>query len=244
MQQICELNIDVACVSEPASAPRSPRWIVSGNGLAAIYLGSRPLVEKCVAYKLGRNYVMARYNQYYFLPIYISPNDSDQVVHETLDDLDADIRASGGGCVITEDFNAKSVLWGSPRTNWRGSVVERWAAGLDLRIVNTGCVPTCVRHNGTSIIDLTWSSASICGMFSGWRILPDVVSLSDHRYIVFDFGEPLGGHTGRRARYPRWNAKTLDRDLFGEIVGWYCDSRVYTPLLEIPGILTQGYTNR
>jgi len=125
---------------------------------------------------------MVRYNQYYFLSIYISPNESDEDFQDTLDDLHLDICASGGGCVITGDFNAKSVLWGSPRTNWRGSVLERWAAGLDLRIINSGNVPTCVRHNGSSIIDLTWSSASICGMFSGWRVLPDVMSLSDHRH--------------------------------------------------------------
>jgi len=51
--------------------------------------------------------------------------------------------------------------------------------------------------------------------------LSDGISLSDHRYIVFMLGEPLDGHTGS-ARYPRWNTKMLDRNLFKETVDWLC----------------------
>jgi len=127
-------------------------------------------------------------------------------------------RTTGGGCIITGDFNAKSVLWRSPGSDWRGLVLERWAAELDLRIMNVGNTPTCVRHNGSSIIDLTWSSANICGLISDWCVLSDVLSLSDHRYITFSFGEDVGGHTGKCARYFRWNTKTLDKELFREIV--------------------------
>jgi len=72
---------------------------------------------------------MVRYNQYYFLSIYIAPSETNQNFHETLDDLSMVICASGRGCVVTGDFNAKSVLWGSPSSDWHGSVVERWAAG-------------------------------------------------------------------------------------------------------------------
>jgi len=52
MQSVHELNINIVCVSEPASAPRfSPWWAVSFDGLAAIYCKTRNLAEKCVTYR-------------------------------------------------------------------------------------------------------------------------------------------------------------------------------------------------
>jgi len=219
-----ELNVDIACVSEPASAPRSSsRWVVSNNGLAAINFGSRLLINKCLVYNIDRNFVAVKFKQLVIFSVYIAPSEDDNDFNVTLDRLSAIVRSVAGQCVIAGDFNAKSHLWGSPRTDWRGSVLERWAAGLELVIINNGNEPTCVRSNGSSIIDLTWSSASACRLFSNWRVLTAAVSLSDHRYIVYDFGEPLGGHTGRSARYPRWNVKTLDKELLMEVVGWLSD---------------------
>jgi len=43
------------------------------------------------------------------------------------------------------------------------------------------------------------------------------LSLSDHRYIVFRIGDTCDGHTYRHAR---WNTKSLDRELFEEILTW------------------------
>jgi len=135
-----------------------------------------------------------KYKQLFVISVYIAPSEDDHDYNLTLDRLSNIIRGFGENCIVAGDFNAKSLLWGSPRTNWRGSVLERWAAGLDLRIVNAGNEPTCIRSNGTSIIDLTWSSASACRFFSDWRVLTETVSLSDHRYITYNYGEPFGGH--------------------------------------------------
>jgi len=224
MQNMLELKIDIACVTKPASAPRvSSRWVVSDNGLATIYLSSHHLINKCLNYKIDRNYVIVKFKQFLIIFVYIAPSENDRDFNVILDRLSTAIRGSGGNCIVTGDFNAKSLLWGSSRTNWRGSVLERWAAGLDLRIINVGNEPTCIRSNG-SIVDLTWSSADICRHFSDWRVLTKTVSLSDHRYIVYSFGEPLGGHTGSSARYPCWNAKTLDKELLREVIGWLSDS--------------------
>jgi len=41
--------------------------------------------------------------------IYIAPSESNADFHKTLDELGIAVRAVGGGCVITSDFNAKSV---------------------------------------------------------------------------------------------------------------------------------------
>ncbi|KMQ85745.1 type-1 retrotransposable element r1dm [Lasius niger] len=87
---------------------------------------------------------------------------------ETLVELRDAIRILGSRVVICKDFNAKSVHWGSVYTNWRGDKVEEWAAEHDLRLVNTGSVPTCVRPQGTSIVDLTWSTLDIIGGIGQW----------------------------------------------------------------------------
>jgi len=179
MQNMFELKIDIACVSEPASAPRtSSRWAVSNDGLAAIYFGSQYLINKCEIYNTDRNFVIVKYKHLFIISVYIAPSEDDYDFNLTLDRLSNAIRGFGENCIVAGDFNAKSLLWGSPRTNWRGSALERWAAGLDLRIVNVGSEPTCIRHNGTSIIDLTWSAASACRFFSDWRVLTETVSLS------------------------------------------------------------------
>jgi len=78
--------------------------------------------------------------------------------------------------IITGDFNAKSSLWGCCVSNWRGNALERWAAELDLRLANDG--HSCVRPQGSSIIDLIWSSADVFRCVSDWQVLSDVISLS------------------------------------------------------------------
>jgi len=223
MQNTYELNIDIACLSEPASVPSTSHWFSSLDKLAAIYIKSSSIISKCALFKISRSFVVVRYKHLHLFSVYISPSESRHDFNVTIDELSTVIRAVRGECIVAGDFNAKSVLWGSPGSDFRGLVLERWAAGLDLRIINTGDTPTCVRHNGSSIIDLTWSSANICSHISDWRVLTDVYSQSDHQYITFCFGDRIGDHTGRRARYLRWNAKTLDKELFLETVHWLCE---------------------
>jgi len=140
-------------------------------------------------------------DNFFIVSVYIAPSESDRDFNVTLDRLSA-IICMTGACIISGDFNAKSLSWGSPRTDWRGSVLERWAAGLDLRIMNMNIVnePTCVRTNGSSIIDLTWSSASICRLFSNWCVLLRLVVRPSVLFIIL--GSLLVA-TRVDARYPR-----------------------------------------
>lgn len=55
--------------------------------------------------------------------------------------------------------------------------------GFDLRLLNSGNVPTCTRWQGESIVDLTWISPSMVNMVYGWRVMTNVETLSDHNYI-------------------------------------------------------------
>jgi len=219
VQYVAEHQIDVACITEPASVPRNSRWFSSTDGLSAIFIGTRNLRGRCLPEKIGRNFIVARCDWFFLFSVYISPNEDDANVNLILDDLSEAVRNLGGRCIVSEDFNAKSTLWGSPVTDWRGSVVERWAAELDLNIANIGSTPTCVRHNDSSIVDLTWASADVFRFLSG-QVLSDAVSLSDHRYIAFKIGDSRRGHAASNMRFPRWNIKTLDKDLFRETLDW------------------------
>lgn len=42
--------------------------------------------------------------------------------------------------IVAGDFNSKSQMWGSARTDARGRAVEKWAAQNGLILVNTGKV--------------------------------------------------------------------------------------------------------
>jgi len=221
-QHVAEYRIDLACVSEPVSVPRNSRWLSSLNKQAAIFIGSERLRNKCIPIQVNNNFVVARCEWFHIISVYISPNDSEPIFNAVLDEISETVCNIGGRCIISGDFNAKSSLWGSPVTNRRGSIVERWAAGLDLNIVNTGSTPTCVRHNGWSIVDLTWTTSDIFRLLSDWQVLSDAVSMSDHKYIVFRIGDSDPVRAVGNLRFPCWNMKTFDRELFREALDWFC----------------------
>jgi len=107
VQNVAEFGFDLVCISEPASVPRSPYWFGSADGrAAAIFAGSRDPTFVCVSYVIGRNYVAVRCRSNYIFSVYIAPSESDNDFNKTLDELETAIRASGGRCVITGDFNA------------------------------------------------------------------------------------------------------------------------------------------
>jgi len=127
VQNVAEYGFDVACVTEPVSVPRSSRWFASANGTAAVFIGSCGIKAKCVTKKIGRNYIVVDFNNFYLFSIYIAPSENNNAFHNTLD-LSLVIHTLGGSrIVVTGDFNLKSTFWGSPRSDWRGYALERWA---------------------------------------------------------------------------------------------------------------------
>lgn len=59
------------------------------------------------------------------------------VFSRSLDNLNHVLISMADPLLVCGDFNARSVLWGSPTTNRRGELVERWSAALDIRLLNT-----------------------------------------------------------------------------------------------------------
>lgn len=103
----------------------------------------------------------------------------------------------------------------------KGKLLEGWSAGLDMRLVNTGNVPTCVRWQGSSVIDLTWVSPGLLNRVGNWRVRNDLESLSDHRYISFSLASRVSPPR-KKIHGPRWNWRKLDEDMLRESAAWSC----------------------
>lgn len=101
----------------------------------------------------------------------------------------------------------------------------QWTAGHDLRLLNDGLSPTCVRPQGDSIIDLTWVSPRLVCKINSWSVRSDIISFSDHLYVLFVIG-PVRGDTpctnARALPYPRWDTSRMDVDMFTQSIIWAC----------------------
>lgn len=96
---------------------------------------------------------------------YYSPNGSLSGLEEMLEDIEAVVRPRMSGPVIVAgDLNAKSGAWGSLVTNEFGRTVADWTDAMGLIVLNEGCKPTCVRPNGSSVIDITLGNPRVARM--------------------------------------------------------------------------------
>ncbi|XP_071653351.1 uncharacterized protein [Temnothorax longispinosus] len=106
--------------------------------------------------------------------------------------------------------------YGAPRPP-TGRILEVWAAGLGLVVLNTGTTQTCVRRQGGSIVDLTWASPSVARGVKDWRVAEEVESLSDHLFIEMSLSAIPPAVRARRREaelsFPRWAVRKLDTDL-------------------------------
>lgn len=165
-----------------------------------------------------RDMVGVEYAGVHIISCYISPNAPHSEFLSFVDDLCMVIRQLGKHIIICGDFNSKSVFWGC-RTDTRGRLIEEWAAENDMRLINTGNIPTCVRPQGCSVVDLTWCTPDTLGRLSGWTVRSDMESLSDHSYTVMR----LSCGAAVRSDGPHrvgWCWRTMDVDIFRAAIYW------------------------
>lgn len=182
-----EHKIDVSLISEPHRIPNDPTWAVSTNGTAGIHWNASGSSGIGLLKKQDRFSVVMQWSDLMVISCYISPNVDDRVYEEFLDELDDNVMEADCYIILGGDFNSKSMLWGCSHTNNRGDRLARWCASRDLVIVNSGNQPTCVRPQGSSVIDITWSSPSVrrtAPRIAMWRVMEEE-TLSDHKYISF-----------------------------------------------------------
>ncbi|KMQ88053.1 reverse transcriptase, partial [Lasius niger] len=207
-------------LSEPAPIMSSENWYVSRDKKAAIYCYFDFLGLRCCLAMRGDRFVATHCGPYLVISTYISPNIGMREYNSYLDELSDALSSRVDKIILAGDFNAKASLWGSQVTNGKGLLLTRWAAKRDLRIVNIGHRPTCVRPQGSSIIDLTWASPDLLSRIEDWRVREEMESLSDYLFISFEIrtGRPRLPPVGSSQR--RWNWKKFDRDFFRAVMIW------------------------
>lgn len=220
-QNMFELNVGIALISEPPKGLKeSNACFISNNGLAAILWRSEDTRDvTCRLIRRGNNFVIVLLGDVYLISSYISRNSHMDDFSLFLDLLGGSINSLNGQLLLLGgDFNAHSHLWGSMTTDRRGELLIRWAATYELRILNLNGVHTCIRPQGSSIIDLTWASPALLALVDWWGVLDSVESLSDHLYIQINIKTHKLIKDNNRVIRKRWNFKKLDTKLFTQII--------------------------
>lgn len=219
---------EIVVVAEPYFVPPRSNWAGDVDGSVAIIGSYAAGVAPLSVLARGRGYVAVDWRGRVLVGVYFSPNRSLVEFESFLGGLGAVLgQLQPRPALVAGDFNAKSLAWGSPATDARGEALEEWATMTGLEVLNQGSVNTCVRWQGGSIVDITLASPAIARSVRGWRVLEDVETLSDHRYIRFDVSTSPDTPS-RPRRYapttPRWSLKSLDRELLEEaaiVQAWF-----------------------
>lgn len=175
----------------------------------------------------GNDVVAVRIGDIDVMSCYVSPNIPREEFLEFLDELSIALTHLNAKILVCGDFNSKSKSWGSPYSDERGITVDEWAAENDLRLLNVGNEPTCIRTQGTSIVDLTWASPGLIRQNTSWQVL-NITTLSDHAYIQIEFecdrryAQPMT----TRGKPPRWNWRKADWCKFQDSLLWSCTSNL------------------
>ncbi|XP_024893922.1 uncharacterized protein LOC112468804 [Temnothorax curvispinosus] len=223
LQAMAECGGGLGIAAEPYRVPRDhPCWAVDRRGSVAITWRQTAEPVACTRIETGDGFVAVKWDHItgsYQVAVYVSPNISSAQFNEYLGRLwDCVTKILPEPVVVAGDFNAKSALWGSPVTDTRGKIFERWAAGLGLCIVNSGTTQTCVRRWGGSIVDITWTSPYAARRITRWRVADETETMSDHRYVEMDISVTPPEVWARRRelprRFPRWALRKMDQDKF------------------------------
>lgn len=190
-QKLVELGIDIAIISEPYLKKGGGRWAVSRNGQTAIWV--KIPQEADVVQPTNEGIVGVTLGDITFLSTYFSGNAPEEAYKRYLEELGNIIRGRKL-TIVAGDLNAKSVLWGESggketAEKERVAATEAFIAQHELIVANQGRVATCIRHNGTSIVDVTLTTEDVD--ISDWRVLLEE-NFSDHRYIAFNVNTGTG----------------------------------------------------
>lgn len=112
-----------------------------------------------------------------YINIYLPPKES-----FTSNDIRNIINQIKTPFILGGDFNAWNTLWGSPKTNKRGELIENALIESNCGILNDGAPTHLSTHNSFTHIDLTCCSADLLAK-TNWTTLDDLHN-SDHFPIL------------------------------------------------------------
>lgn len=183
---------------------------------AAILINHRCIKARSEKLYAGQGFVVVGLAGIVFISIYLAPRLKIREVEEILQDVERCIKYyKSKSIIMAGDFNARSKTWGDVLTNARGVQIEEWSLLVGLYIVNRGSVPTCVRSQGVSIVDLTLTNGRATRRIRNWRVAEKICTLSDHRLIAFELSAEKVKTTNQYSRaaqkiMPKWSYKNLD----------------------------------
>ncbi|KLV34219.1 hypothetical protein AB894_15215 [Piscirickettsia salmonis] len=218
LQSMAQWSINVAVVSEPYFVPPRDHWVADLDGSVTIISSAAAGTPTLESAQRGRGCVAARFGEIAVVGVYFSPNRTLVEFHNSLRELvDVVVGFRSLPVLVLGDFNAKNLAWGSRLTDVRGRMVEDWALETGLVVLNRGSVPTCVRMQGESVVDISFASPALSPRVVDWRVMEEVETFSDHRYIRFNVSAESADPPVRQAPCgPRWALRQLDRELFLE----------------------------
>ena len=192
-----QLGVDLLLMGEPnKKAAKRNSWLTDDRVDAAIIAVNRELP----VYGKGRGegFVWLELDEVVIYSCYCTPNVALEGFERYVDGLGDDLVRHRKPVIVGGDLNAKAAEWGSPTEDPRGHVVMDWASGLDLSIVNRGDLPTFVRGEQRSYIDLTLCTADLAPKVRNWRVCRDEETLGCHQVIIYEYvGAPTLGTVQR-----------------------------------------------
>ncbi|XP_076549205.1 uncharacterized protein LOC143306714 [Osmia lignaria lignaria] len=183
-----DYRADIVVISEP-HRPR-PEWHTDPSGTLSMWCVQRtpPTAELGMIRKIHTSdgCIGLETRDFVIFGCYFSPSLTMATYEGQLDGLAAGVASSTKPVIISGDFNARSVQWGSDRTDARGYRLLRVCEQSGLIPVNSKGGPSFVRNHQQSRID-----AVACSHALRSRLKSSFVSTkytgSDHNYLVHRF---------------------------------------------------------
>lgn len=186
-QTAAAIGAQVLLISEQNWSPtRDARWTVSSDRTCAVVLtANADFAPDSTGSGRGFAWIQSRSVRIY--SCYLSRNDTEVNFENFLGDVEQSVRSVDPHCsvILGGDYNAWSQEWGSARNDARGNRLADLAASLELIAGNVGNTPTYRRINAESVIDVTFHRIQPPLTLTGWRVMDEVASASDHRYITY-----------------------------------------------------------
>jgi len=140
-QLLLEKGTDAVIISEQYTKANCGNWLQDDTGTAAIWIistGSFPILNS----GRGNGFVWVKGSRYSVISCYLTPNNPIAEFEAKLDSIEDCAREIGEPLVMTGDFNAKAVEWGSSDTDPRGRRTLDMASRLGLVVANSGTSTT------------------------------------------------------------------------------------------------------
>lgn len=228
-QFVKQNNIDICIISEPnIRTSINKNFISDANNHASIWLNdTNTKISKVISH--NKEWVgIVTDKEILVISLYLSPNIDDEEVERILEEISEAVSSHAGRALVAGDFNAKSPGWGSRKMDKRGHLVEEWLAEHGLFLLNDGRIPTFAMNDLESYIDLTTCTDSLLKKLKRWRVRDDQESLSDHRFITFEYQDDIPQLLPTPAA--KWKfKKELESRLSEEISDLFEDVSAITP---------------